>query len=113
MGKDWWASSREVCAEATPHFLAVAGMTEPVLSSPGVERPIRRRTRRDPKPRFTPDTTAQLDAIRGCPSWQVLAGHLERAVQRMVGRFDLPPVAALYLSLGRQGFGPRNPGGGI
>lgn len=79
-----------------------------VWSSPGVERPIRRRTRRDPKPRFKPDTTAQLDAIQGCPSLQVPAEHLARAVQRIVGRFDLSSVEARYSSLGRHGFGPRN-----
>lgn len=83
-------------------------MSEPVLSCPGVERAIRRRTRRDPKPRFKPDTTAQLDAIQGCPSLQVPVEHLARAVQRIVGRFDLSSVEARYSSLGRHGFGPRN-----
>ena len=42
-------------------------------SSPPAERPIRRRTRRDPHPRFRLDTTDPLDAIAGCPSLQVPA----------------------------------------
>lgn len=83
-------------------------MSEPVLSHPGVERLIRRRTRKDPKPHFKPDTTAQLDAIAGCPAYQVPADHLARAVKRIVGRLDLSAVEAQYSSLGRHGFGPRN-----
>jgi transposase len=78
------------------------------LSSSAGERPIRRRTRRDPRPRFKPDTTRQLDAIEGCPSAQVSAGHLARSVQRMVARLDLSSVEAGYSSLGRHGYAPRN-----
>lgn len=83
-------------------------MSEPVLSSPGVERVIRRRTRRDPKPRFKAETTAQLDVIQGCPSLQVPADHLARAVQRIVAQLDLSAIEAKYSSLGRHGYAPRN-----
>jgi len=83
-------------------------MSQLALSPPPSERPIRRRTRRDPQPRFKPDTTAQLDAIHGCPSWQVPEEHLARAVQRIVGRLDLSSVEAGYSSLGRHGYAPRN-----
>jgi len=82
-------------------------MGEPVLSHPGVERPIRGRTRRDPKPHFKSDTTAQLGGIRGYPAWQVPAGHLAPAVQRSVGRLDLSSVEAQYSSLGGRGSGRR------
>lgn len=78
-----------------------------MLTPPGVEREVRRRTRRDPNPRFKPDTTAQLDAIQGCPAWQVPAEHLARGVQRVVARLDLSSVEARYSSLGRRGFEPR------
>lgn len=82
-------------------------MTPLALSSPPAERPIRRRTRRDPKPRFKPDTTDQLDAIVGCPSLQIPAEHLARGVVRIVARMDLSAVEAGYSSLGRRGHDPR------
>lgn len=82
-------------------------MVEPILTSPGVERVIRRRTRRDPKPRFKPDTAGQLDAIRGCPAWQVPERHLARGVWRIVQQLDLSSIEAQYSSLGRHGFEPR------
>jgi len=81
---------------------------KPLALSPPHERPIRRRTRRDPKPRFKPDRTAQLDAVNGCPSLQVPSDHLSRAVERIVERFDLSSVEATYSSLGRHGYAPRN-----
>ena len=37
------------------------------LTESPVARPIRRRTRRDPNPRFLQDLTKQLDAVAGCP----------------------------------------------
>jgi transposase len=77
------------------------------LSAP-IERPIRRRTRRDPQPRFKPDTTAQLDGIRGCPSLQVPEKHLARSVLGIVERFDLSAIEATYSSLGRHGYRPRS-----
>lgn len=82
-------------------------MSELVLSPSLIERPIRRRTRRDPRPRFKRDTTEQLDAVAGCPSLQVPADHLARSVQRIVGRLDLSSVEAGYSSLGRRGHAPR------
>lgn len=78
-----------------------------ILTSPGVERVIRRRTRRDPKPRFKPDTASQLDAIRGCPAWQVPERHLARGVWRIVQQLDLSSLEGRYSSLGRHGFEPR------
>ena len=83
-------------------------MSHLALSPPPIERPIRRRTRRDPQPRFKPDTTHQLDAIVGCPSLQVPADHLARAVRRIVARLDLSSVEAGRSSLGRHGHAPRN-----
>ena len=82
-------------------------MSELALSSSPIERPIRRRTRRDPQPRFKRDKSDQLDAVEGCPSLQVPADHLARAVQRIVGRLDLSSVEASYSSLGRHGHAPR------
>ncbi len=82
-------------------------MMGPILTSPGVERVIRRRTRRDPKPRFKPDTAGQLDAIRGCPAWQVPDRHLARGVWRAVQQLDLSSIEERYSSLGRHGFEPR------
>ncbi|MGH7288184.1 MAG: transposase [Myxococcota bacterium] len=82
-------------------------MSELALSSSPIERPIRRRTRRDPQPRFKRDKTDQLDAVEGCPSLQVPADHRARAVQRIVGRLDLSSVEASYSSLGRHGHAPR------
>ena len=82
-------------------------MRDLALTSPPLERPIRRRTRRDPQPRFKRDRTDQLDAVEGCPSLQVPADHLSRAVQRIVERLDLGAVEAGYSSLGRHGHAPR------
>jgi transposase len=82
-------------------------VTEISLSPPS-ERPVRRRTRRDPKPRFKKSITNQLDAVLGCPSLQVPADHLAWAVQRIVERFDLSSVEAKYSSLGRHGYAPRS-----
>jgi hypothetical protein len=75
-------------------------MTPLALSSSSAERPIGRRTRRDPHPRFKLDTTDQLDAIAVCPSLQVPAEHLARAVARIVDRLDLSAVETGYSSLG-------------
>ena len=78
-----------------------------ILTSPGIERVVRRRTRRDPKPRFEPDTAGQLDAIRGFPVWQVRERHVARGVWRIVAQLDLSSIDARYSSLGRHGFQPR------
>jgi transposase len=82
-------------------------MSDLALSSAPDERPIRRRTRRDPQPHFKPDTTGQLDAVGGCPSLQVPADHLAWSVQRIVMRLDLSLVESAYSSLGRHGHAPR------
>lgn len=71
------------------------------------ERVIRRRTRRDPRPRFKPDVSHQLDGVRGCPEVQIGADHLARVVKREVSRLDLSDVESRYSSLGRRGFSPR------
>ena len=83
-------------------------MCEPLLSHPPAERPIRRRTRRDPKPHFKPDVTAQLDAVAGCPRLQVPQDHVARVVAEFVGGLDYSALEAKYSSLGRHGFHPRH-----
>ncbi len=83
-------------------------MNDLSLSCSPAERPIRRRTRRDPRPHFKPDITAQLDAVNGCPLLQVPADHLAHSVLRIVARFDLAAVEATYSSLGRHGYAPRH-----
>lgn len=78
------------------------------LTPPPVERPIRRRTRRDPKPRFKADCTLQLDAVLGCPALIVPEDHLARAVLQIVAEFDVSAIESEYSSLGRRGYRPRN-----
>jgi transposase len=73
-----------------------------------VERAVRRRTRRDPKPRFKAATVHQLDAVRGCPELQVPATHVARGVQQVVARLDLGLLERSYSSLGRHGYAPRD-----
>src|SRR5688500_9862249 len=78
------------------------------LTPPPVERPIRRRTRRDPKPRFKADRTLQLDAVLGCPALIVPEDHLARAVLEIVAEFDFSAIESQYSSLGRRGHRPGN-----
>lgn len=73
-----------------------------------VERVIRRRQRRDPKPRFKVDTSQQLDAVRGCPAVSVPEDHLARSVWSVVSRLDTSALEEPYSSLGRRGYHPRN-----
>jgi transposase len=80
----------------------------PTLSNTDGERVVRRRTRRDPKPRFKPDSTHQLDAINGCPAVAVPPDHLAWRVQAEVARLDVSTLEASYSSLGRHGYHPRN-----
>ena len=77
------------------------------LTESPVARPIGRRTRRDPHPRFLPDLTDQLDAVAGCPQLQVPAEHPARGVQRLVEQFDTGLVESRYSSLGRHGHRPK------
>ena len=79
-----------------------------ILSPPPTPRPIRRRTRRDPKPRFKPASVSQLDGVRGCPELQVPPDHLARTVRRLVGPLDVSAAEARYSSLGRHGYHPRD-----
>lgn len=74
---------------------------------PTVE-PSRRRTRRDPNPRFKSDVSGQLDAILGCPALAVPEDHLARDVARIVARLDTSAVERQYSSLGRHGYHPRH-----
>lgn len=78
-----------------------------VLSSPDKTREVRRRTRRDPKPRFKADTSRQLDGIRGCPELLLAGDHPARAVEQFVEQLDLSAIEAQYSSLGRRGHQPK------
>jgi len=75
---------------------------------PAVDRPPRRRQRRDPDPHFKPDTSRQLDAILGCPAESVPQGHLAWAVLEIVEQLDTSSVEAGYSSLGRNGYHPKS-----
>ena len=78
-----------------------------VLTNP-VERVVRKRTRRDPKPRFKPDISGQPDPIFGCPEAMVPAGHPARVVRDLVAQLDLSALEAQYSSLGCYGHHPRH-----
>lgn len=78
------------------------------LESPITTREIRRRTRRDPKPRFKADRRNQLDGVRGCPTVFLDGAHPAREVQRFVESLDLSEVEQEYSSLGRHGHHPRS-----
>jgi hypothetical protein len=77
------------------------------LVSPVSTRAIRRRVRRDPKPRFKVDRRRQLDVVRGCPELILNAAHPAREIQRFVGALDLSAIESEYSSLGRHGHEPR------
>jgi transposase len=81
---------------------------ESFLSGQSVERVIRRRRRRDPKPRFKKDTSRQLDAVQGCPAMSVPENHLARSVWGVVSRLDTNALEDQYSSLGRRGYHPRH-----
>lgn len=83
-------------------------MSVDVLSAPPAVRPIRRRTRRDPKPRYRPDLSDQLDIVYGCPALQVPEGHIARALKKLIAELDLSEVDHDYSSLGRHGYDPRH-----
>jgi transposase len=77
------------------------------LTDPNQPRRIRRRTRRDPKPRFKADLTYQLDGVRGCPALLLDGAHPARDVQRFVDGLDLAELEREYSSLGRRGHQPK------
>jgi hypothetical protein len=79
-----------------------------VLTQPADTRPIRRRTRKDPKPRFKAERGYQLDGVRGCPALALPQDHPAREVERFASRFDVSALEAGYSSLGRHGYHPRN-----
>ena len=73
----------------------------------GAERLVRRRFKRDPKARFLPDKSAQLDALVGCPQLIVPAEHQARRIQAFVEQLDVSALQAGYSSLGRHGYDPK------
>lgn len=77
------------------------------LVAPVSTRTPRRRTRRDPKPRFKVDRRRQLDGIRGCPELLLDGVHPAREIQRFVAGLDLSAIEGEYSSLGRHGHDPR------
>ena len=79
-----------------------------MLTPSPLRSPIRRRTRRDPKPRFKPDVSGQLDAVLGCPAVGLPKDHLARMVRELLAELDLSSVESKYSSLGRRGFEPRH-----
>lgn len=81
-------------------------MIDAVLTAPG-ELPKKRRTRRDPKPRFKVPRVDQLDAAMGCPELAVPRGHLARRVWCEIEALNLSEVESQYSSLGRRGHEPR------
>lgn len=83
-------------------------MITPILANPDGERVVRRRTRRDPNPRFKEDRSRQLDAIAGCPAAAVPQEHLAWAVQEEVAKLDVSALESRYSSLGRHGYHPRH-----
>lgn len=68
---------------------------------------VRRSRRRGPVPRFKPDTTRQLDAVRGTPSLQVPQDHLAWKLLRFMDALDTGVLESKYSSLGRRGFHPK------
>jgi transposase len=79
-----------------------------ILTNPDGKRVIRRRTRRDPNPRFKQDRSQQLDAIAGCPAAAVPTGHLAWTVLEQVAKLDVSALESRYSSLGRHGYHPRH-----
>lgn len=77
------------------------------LTSPNTTREPRRRSRRDPKPRFKADRRRQLDGVRGCPELLLDGDHPAREVRGFVETLDLSAIEAEYSSLGRHGHDPR------
>jgi hypothetical protein len=89
-------SSAESTSQVTMNF---EGATAPV--------PARRTRRRGPTPHFKPDTSRQMNAIRGTPSLQVPKDHLAWKIQGAVEQLDTGPLEEPYSSLGRHGFHPK------
>jgi len=83
-------------------------MQEQLTLSGEAERVVRRRTRRDPKPRFKVDRSAQLDAVMGCPELIVPRDHIARAVLAVISAMDLSDADSRYSSLGRHGYQPKH-----
>jgi len=71
------------------------------------DRIVRRRTRRDPKPRYKANTAHQLDAVLGTPELIVPGDHLARKVREIVTAMDFSALDERRSSLGRHGHDPR------
>ena len=68
-----------------------------------------KRSARDPRPRFRVDRfRLSLILVRGCPSLQVPADHLARAVKERVDELDLSQCESKYSALGRRGYSPTS-----
>jgi transposase len=83
-------------------------MDEPLTLFGETARVVRKRTRRDPRPRFKPDRSAQLDAVMGCPELIVPRDHVSRAVRSVIDAMDLSCVETKFSSLGRHGYQPKH-----
>jgi transposase len=82
--------------------------SESPLSLATGERVVRRRTHRDPRPRFKADRSNQLDVVHGSPALSVSEDHLAKQVAAIVLEFDTSSIEANYSSLGRHGYHPRS-----
>jgi transposase len=78
------------------------------LSPSPKTRPVRRRTRRDPKPHYKPDISTQMDGILGCPAAALRKEHVARFLKPLVWELDLTPFDKERSSLGRHGYDPRH-----
>jgi transposase len=83
-------------------------VNEQLLSGGVTERVVRKRQRRDPKPRFKVNTSHQLDAVQGCPALSVPERHLARGLWEVITRLDTSALEEPYSSMGRHGYHPRN-----
>jgi transposase len=83
-------------------------MSFETLTPTPIERAVRKRTRRDPKPRYREDISNQMDAILGCPAVALPADHIARVLKPLVSRLDLKRFDEGFSSLGRHGYDPRH-----
>lgn len=83
-----------------------ADAAEFVLTHESVAGP-KRRNRRDPRPHFQVDRTAQLDPLMGSPAMQVPQEHAAWQIREWVELFDTAELEGRYSSLGRRGYHPK------
>lgn len=84
--------------------MAALELALPEVANP----PKKRRTRRDPRPRFLPDLSNQLDPIAGCPELSLPREHLARRVQEIIDQFDFTTLNEKFSSMGRRGHRPKH-----